>query len=286
MAFNMILIFILKIIKNEINLFNSIIGDNYDYISIYHYNYDNIKIKHITQKANDKIICIFGVLVNQEGIKIEKEMLNWLLDEYDVYSVYQKYPGSLYEYPYLRFAQWILYTLNKTILLYLHTKGAFHSHINQFYVRKLWMNEFTYPRNKIYIQFIYNNITDISLPFRKDKCTWFNGMFISKRAFDLIPEVPINTYRHFYEGGLFSVVNIRIKGIINDDQSPYTILDEMLHHLKILNQSKINTIIVEVIILGFIIIIKLYIKKPFKIFKKKRKRKIPLKLINKFKIIH
>jgi hypothetical protein len=284
----MILIFILKIIKNEINniLFNSIIGDNYDYLSIYHYNYDNIKIKHITKKAKDKIICIFGVLVNQEGIKIEKEMLKWLLDEYDVYSVYQKYPGSLYEYPYLRFAQWILYTLNKTILLYLHTKGAFHYHINQFYVRKLWMNEFTHPRNKIYIQFIYNNITDISLPFRKDKITWFNGMFISKRAFDLIPEVPINTYRHFYEGGLFSVVNIRIKGIINDDQSPYTILEETLHHLKILNQSKINAIIEEVIILGFIIIIKLYIKRPFKIFKKKRQRKIPLKLINKFKIIH
>ncbi len=43
-------------------------------------------------------------------------MIDWLLPEYDIYCVYQKYPGDLYEYPYLRFAQWISQTFNKTIL--------------------------------------------------------------------------------------------------------------------------------------------------------------------------
>ena len=157
-------------------------------------------------------------MVNQIGIEIEKEMLNWLLPEYDIYCVYQKYPGILYEYPYLRFAQWISQTLNKTIILYLHTKGAFNSDIHQLYVRQLWMNEFKYPRSKIYIQPILSNITDISTPFRLGKCTWFNGMFISKRAFDLISEVPTTKNRHFYEGGLFDVVDIRIKGLLNDSQ--------------------------------------------------------------------
>ena len=284
MVFSMILIFVIKIINNEINnvLFNAINGDNYDFKSIYYYNYDNIKIKHLTQNAKDKIICIFGVLVNQEGIKIEKEMLDWLLTEYDIYCVYQKYPGILYEYPYLRFAQWIIQTLNKTILLYLHTKGAFHSNINQFYVRKLWMNEFKHPRNQIYIYSILKNKTDISLPYRKDKCTWFNGMFISKRAFDLIPLVSINKVRHFYEGGLFSVVNIRIQGIINDNQSPYTIFNEILQHLKIYEKKEKKIIVMEIILLWIIIIIKLSIKKPSKIF---RYKNFKLKLINKLKLI-
>ena len=121
-------------------LFNSIIGDSYNMSSIYHYIYNNIKIKHQSQNITNKIICILGVLVNKNGVAIEKEMLNWLLPEYDIYSVYQKYPGILYEYPSLRFAQWILQSLNKTILFYLHTKGAFHSSRSQVSVRKLWSN--------------------------------------------------------------------------------------------------------------------------------------------------
>ena len=259
MIFHIILIFYFKIIKNEANdiLFDSIIGDNYNFTSIYHYNYDNIKIKHLTQNKINKFICIFGILVNPEGLKIEKEMLAWLSVEYDIYSIYQKYPGILYEYPYLRFAQWIIQKLNKTLILYLHTKGAFNSHIIQTYIRKLWMNEFKQPRNKIYIEFLLKNKTDITLPFRKGKCTWFNGMFISKRAFDLIPEVPVSKIRHFYEGGLFDIVNIRIKGIINDNQSPYTIFNELLNHLEFINKKKRkNIIILEVILLGLIIIIK------------------------------
>ncbi len=280
MAFFKILIIIFfKEIKNELNdiLFNSIIGDNYNLSSIYHYNFDNIKIKHQSQNITNKIICILGVLVNQNGIKIEKEMLDWLLPEYDVYSIYQKYPGILYEYPALRFAQWIIHTLNKTILLYLHTKGAFHPTKSQHYVRKLWRIEFKQPRSNLYIQSILNNKTDISIPFRKSVCTWFNGMFISKTAFILIPEIPISKVRHFYEGGLFKVTNIRIKGIINDNQSPYKIGNAIIQYLN----KKKETIIIsfELFLILFIILIKLLINNIFIIFKYKKRSKFPSKFI-------
>ena len=265
-----ILIFVIKTINNELNdiLFNSIIGDTFNLTSIYRYNYDKIKIKHQTENSANKIICILGVLVNQQGINIEKEMLSWLLSEYDVYCVYQKFPGELFEYPALRFGQWILENLNKTLLLYLHTKGAFNSGNIQLLIREFWMHEFKSPRNKIYIHSILNNITDISAPFRYGRNTWFNGMFISKRAFDLIHEVPIFILRHYYEGGLFNLTNIRIRGIINDNQSAVELGKEIIEYLKSHKKKEnINIVIKEIIILGFIIIIKVIINKiKFQIF--------------------
>lgn len=280
----------LKKIENELNdiLFNSIIGDNYNLATIYNYNYENIKIKHYSQNSKKKIICIFGVLVNQNGMKIEKEMLKWLLPEYDIYIVYQKYPGKLYEYPGLRFAQWIIQSLNKTILLYLHTKGAFYPHKFQSTIREFWMNEFKYPRNQIYIQAILKNKSDISIPFRKNISTWYNGMLISKRAFDLIPEIEVNKNRYFYEGGVFNVNNIRIKGIINDNQSPNTIGNTLVKYLKFHNKKIIkNAIIIDFILIGFIIIFKIYINNEYKVFKfNKKKRQFLPKLIIKVKKLH
>lgn len=265
--------------NNELEniLFNSIKGDSYNLTFIYHYNYDNIKIKHLTKNTENKIICIFGVLVNLKGMIIENEMLNWLLPEYDIYCVYQKYPGILFEYPYFRFGQWILEKSNKTILLYVHTKGAFHSFPGQEKVRKIWMNEFIKPRNKIYIQPILKNKTDICAPFRAGVCTWFNGMYISKRAFDLISEVPKKKRRHYYEGGIFLHKNMRIKGIIKDRILPSELGKEINYNLVFQNKkNKIVTMIEEILLLGFIIIIKLCINSCFK-FIKFTKKKIPIK---------
>ena len=90
-------------------------------------------------------------------------------------------------------------------------------------------------------------------------------MFISKAAFDLIPEVSISKGRYFYEGAFFNVANIRIKGIINDNQSPYTIRNAIFQYLKLLNKKKeVIIIIIEVFLIFFIIRIKL--DKIFQIF--------------------
>ena len=290
MNFYFIIIIIIKrIINNNIEdvLFDSIIGDDYNLTSIYHYNDKNIKIKHLTKNAKNQIICIFGVLVNLQGIMIENEMIDWLSPEYDIYCVYQKYPGKLYEYPYFRFAQWIMQKLNKNILLYLHTKGAFNKSPNQIHVRKIWMNEFTNPRNKNYIQPILKNITDISAPFRIGFCTWYNGMFISKRAFDLIHEVPIKKTRGFYEGGIFSLKSIRIKGILKDSIKASRVGKAVMYHLEFLKKKKkeIDIFIQDSLLFVFIFIIKLYIIILLKFFKyKKEKKTLPLKLIYRMEI--
>ena len=261
-----ILIIFINIIISHDNdvLFNSILGDNYNLTLIYSYNYDNIKIKHLTQNPKDKIICVLGVLVNQVGITIEKEMLHWLMPVYDVYYVYQKSPGILYEYPAIRFAQWILEKLNKSLVLYLHTKGASHTHPIQEFIRYFWKNEFKSPRNKFYIKPILNNQTDVSAPFRINRITWFNGMFISKRAFDIIGEVPKFKNRFQYEGGLFNNDDIRIIGLIKDNQPAPTLRDEMEKHLKYLNKiNSINEFYKKYIFLCLIVIIKLIKKKRF-----------------------
>ena len=107
------------IVTNKFNstyydlLFNSIEYDYYNLSMIYNFSSNSIKIKHKSNGKNiiNKIVCIFGVLANEKGLEIEKSMLQWLLPEYDVYCIYQKYPGKLFEYPALRFAQWISNTI-------------------------------------------------------------------------------------------------------------------------------------------------------------------------------
>lgn len=203
-------------------LFDSIEADDYNLTSIYLKNYSTIKIKRHPSKQNKKLVCVLGVLVNKLGLKIEKEMINWLSKEYEIYKVYQKYPGSLYEYPALRFSQWLSENKNLSFLLYLHTKGATHHKITNrvLLVRKLWKHEFTMPRNLLYISDILNNKTDITTPLSKGAITWYNGMYISNRAFQL-NKIFTNNNRYIYEY-YFKNKNTRIKGIISDNCSRTT----------------------------------------------------------------
>ena len=107
------------------NLFNSIDSDFYNLSLIYKKSYNSIKIKHKTNKnKSNKEICVFGVLVNDKGLQIEKSLLNWLLPEYDVYCVYQKFPGILiyvYFFKYLKILamkNYILYYINYKSFLF------------------------------------------------------------------------------------------------------------------------------------------------------------------------
>lgn len=251
------------------SLFNSIESDYYNFSLIFNYTYNTIKIKH---KSNiniyNKISCIFGVLVNENGLKIEKSMLDWLLPEYDVYCIYQKYPGALFEYPALRFAQWLSLNYNKQIILYVHTKGAFTYNWFQNKVRYVWKNEFTKPNNYIYINLLEKNISDISLPFRNDYCTWYNGMFISYRAFKSIKIIPYynNISRYYYECLTFkepknNSYKIRFKGVIFDKISAkdvLTVTDVLVNYVKfhdIIKNNKNIKLRKIVFIMGIIIFI-------------------------------
>jgi len=262
------------IVTNKFNstyydlLFNSIEYDYYNLSMIYNFSSNSIKIKHKSNGKNiiNKIVCIFGVLANEKGLEIEKSMLQWLLPEYDVYCIYQKYPGKLFEYPALRFAQWISNILKIPIILYVHTKGAFKKAIFQENARALWKLEFTKPRNFIYIQLIKNNETDISLPFRIGMTTLYNGMFISNRAFNLINTIDISKDRYYYEKFFMfnkTLEKVRIKGVINDSivkniDTHYECYKYLQNNKK--SEEKKKFIIIYLILILIVYYIKIRIK--------------------------
>ena len=216
-------------------LFDTIDSDDYNLSLIYNKFYNSIKIKHKSKIFNlRKDICVLGVLCSDEGLKIEKEMLTWLIPEYDVYCVYQKYPGILYEYPALRFAQWFSQSFNISIILYVHTKGAYNKGKIQDKVRELWKHEFTKYNKKKYIELLKNNFCDVALPFRFNVATWYNGMFISNRAFNLINEIEYYPKSRWHYEILFRNSNkinytIRIKGVIDDNILPKILFYKILH---------------------------------------------------------
>ena len=182
---------------------------------------NKIKIIHKTTNSLNKTLCVFGVLENNNGKKIEKEMLEWLIPNYNVYIVYQKFPGKLFEYPALKFAQYLINKLNETLLLYIHTKGAFYPKRGniQNVVRQLWKYEFSGKNKKKYIFPILNNQTDVTTMFSGvKKVTWFNGFFASQRAFRIIRNKLKNRFkkRHKYEI-LFKKTKVRVLGIIENN---------------------------------------------------------------------
>lgn len=110
---------------------------------------DTVHIEHISN-ATGRPVCIFGILESKQGLLIRDEMLSWLKLEYDVWCVYQKLPGRLFEYPALRFAQYMSIQDNIDWLLYVHTKGAANNSEIQKRIRTLWRHEFTGSRAKLY----------------------------------------------------------------------------------------------------------------------------------------
>jgi len=182
-----------------------------------------IKIIHKTKNSLNKILCVFGVLENDYGKKIEDEMLKWLLPNYNLYIVYQKYPGKLFEYPALKFAQYLIKKTNITLLLYIHSKGAFYPNRGniQKVVRLLWKYEFSGDNKKKYILPILNNQTDVTTMFTGSfKITWFNGFYVSQRAFNIIRnldrKLKKRKKRHKYEK-MFRGTKVRVLGIIKNN---------------------------------------------------------------------
>jgi len=128
-------------------------------------------------------------------------MNEWLLPEYNVYTVYQKYPGKLYEYPALRFAQWMIEKKRKfTFLLYIHTKGAFYPTKRQKGIRNCWKYEYTGKRKNEYIIPIMKKKADVTCILTGKKGgTWFNSFFISKKAFNMLGKIKPLKNRYSFE---------------------------------------------------------------------------------------
>jgi len=191
------------------------------------YKSNSIRIVHKSKNNNNnKVLCVFGVLESDIGLKIEIEMLEWLILNYDVYCVYQDYPGKYFEYPALRFAQWIIKKKKRDICLYIHTKGAGNNHQLQVHVRNCWKNEYSGINKFKYINPIKNNITDItSIISSKERILWFNGFFINKNAFEIIGEIKFLNHRHHYEGLFIKYKQIRTLGILKNNATAYDAIE-------------------------------------------------------------
>lgn len=141
--------------------------------------------------------CVLGVLLSEEGKRIEQYMLSWLTKEYEVISIRQPMPGILFEFPALRFAQ--LYSVeNQEPVLYLHTKGSANPNKNQRQVVNMWRHEFV-AKKRAYDR--RTNQYDLLMPYSgPQNVTWFNGFIATPKAFTSIPPLEIVQDRFFYEG--------------------------------------------------------------------------------------
>lgn len=146
-------------------------------------------------KCNTKINCVLGCLRSETGMKICHELISWLQLRWHVWIVYQDYPGCLYEYPALKYAQDIASQFSKPVL-YVHTKGAFNDNPFQRDVRALWWKVF-------FMQ--YDNCLhaidkyDVICPFTgPSKITWFNGFIASPKGWGNVTIQP-ETDRYVFE---------------------------------------------------------------------------------------
>lgn len=167
---------------------------------------------------DNKPICVFGILNNKIGREIENEMMEWLHDKYNVIRVYQEYPGVLYEYPALRFAQYFIMNSEKyDYCLYIHTKGAFMQNSCQPIIRKFWRDEFSTEKSTKYIDVISNENAVVSCPFSgPNRETWYNAFFANKKAWKSLGTLTPSENRYVFEYMWRNFPDVKIIGIVAD----------------------------------------------------------------------
>lgn len=161
----------------------------------------NIDIELI-RKTGTPIMCVFGCLMSEAGKSIKDEMLTWITNKYDCICINQEYPGRLYEWPALAFAQEYA-TMYNTPVLYLHTKGAFNSSnvYKQAKCRQLWKEEFN-DHYVFYHKAICSRKNVIAGPFIADPCdghTWLNGFIASPSVWSQVDLSYPSENRYVYE---------------------------------------------------------------------------------------
>lgn len=166
------------------------------------------------------MICVFGILKTESGLKIKKEMLEWLKPIYEVIEVSQEPPGTQFEYPAIKKVCETAIERNEPVL-YVHTKGAVNDTWIQKPTRFLWKQEFGTKERADKLFEIINNTEDpmVICPFSgSGRETWFNGFIINPKAATILIEnlkKPDECERHYYERMFVELKNIRIFCSVN-----------------------------------------------------------------------
>jgi len=190
------------------------------------------------EKAGSPILCVFGCLLTDSGKKIKEEMLPWLTEKYSVTVVNQEAPGSLFEFPALKYAKELSIKTNKPVL-YIHTKGAGNSKnlYDQSRCRAIWKNEF-YDNYDWYANQIKAGYAAVCCPFTHKNLgmTILNGFMATpeawKKANVYLPNEGVADERLGYEH-LFDFTDCNVYGhIMNDVILGTTAFDRMLTYIN------------------------------------------------------
>lgn len=160
-----------------------------------------------------KPLCVLGIVDNEKGKEIAREMLSWLREYYEVECVY--HDGSKFEQPALRRMQELCIE-KKRPCLYLHTKGAYNRSALSSNVREMWRHEFTFNQ-ALYFALVSKPYSAVACPFAgSDKTTWYNGFVANWQAMAEIPPIMPSENRKKYER-LFRGSKVQVFGTIRND---------------------------------------------------------------------
>lgn len=162
--------------------------------------------------------CVFGVLTTEKGIEIQKEMLEWLLPAFDVSTIKQEPPGTLFEYPAINFALHKCCQINKPCM-YIHTKGASNDKPSAAKIRNIWKDQYM-NHFQDYLGVIDVNKPMVVCPYtgQTRRRTWFNSWIITPPAASiLLKTFHIDENRYYYERLFVDQPDIEIKGILSND---------------------------------------------------------------------
>ena len=199
-------------------------------------------------EQHTKPYCVFGVLDTPKGRCIENEMLTWLSENYDVFSLY--HDGTEYEYPAIKFTHELCLDSKETVL-YIHTKGAGnfiprneYAYINenikvpanatmrdwQKTVRRMWKHELTNNKEKYLLACNLNAPNVITQFTGGKKSTWNNSFFLTFQAAQKIKEIKKSPDRYFYEH-MFEKENVNVIGVVYNDITTSSDINKMQSYI-------------------------------------------------------
>lgn len=163
----------------------------------------------------EKMLCVFGVLKTKKGLLVKDRITNYLKDRFDILYIEQEPPGTMYEYPAIKYALQMAIEMNEPVL-YIHTKGAADPYHNWYQkpAKQLWEHEFGTDKVCEIYKMLNTNEPMIACPIiGPNNATWFNGKMINPAAAKIILETfHFDKNRYYYEWDMQKDERIKVIG--------------------------------------------------------------------------